>query len=124
MTTTAMALAISTAEKSDHTKWKLGSVIWRGGSVLSTGFNRVKNDPSIVEDEKYFHCTVHAEVDAIRNAGDACGAKLFVARVTRSGNLALAKPCCRCMDIIRENGIKKVYYTDENGQWTFFRVWS
>lgn len=123
MTMTAMALAISAAEKSDHEKWKLGSVIWRGGSVLSTGFNRIRNDPSVVEDEKYFHCTVHAEADAIRNAGDTIGAKLFVARVTKGGNLALAKPCLRCMEVIRDNGIKKVYYTDENGEWMFFRVW-
>jgi deoxycytidylate deaminase len=124
MTSTAMTLAISVADKSDHDKWRLGSVVWRGGSVLSTGFNRVKNDPFVLENEKHFRCTVHAEADAIRNAGDSFGAKLFVARVTPGGNLALAKPCSRCMDIIRECGIKKVYYTDENGEWTFFRVWS
>ena len=92
MTSTAMALAVSAANKSAHDKWRLGSVVWRGGSVLSTGVNR--------------------------------GAKLFVARVTRGGNLALAKPCSRCMDTIMEHGIKKVYYTDETGEWTFFRVWS
>jgi len=118
-----MTLAVSTAEKSNHDKWKLGSVIWRGGSVISTGFNRVKNDPAIVEDEKYFQCTIHAEVDALRNAGETSGAKLFVARVTKGGNLALAKPCNRCMKAIKEHGIKRVYYTDSNGEWTFFRVW-
>tara|TARA_R110000765_G_scaffold305984_1_gene399854 strand:+ start:171 stop:530 length:360 start_codon:yes stop_codon:yes gene_type:complete len=119
-----MALAVSVANKSAHDKWRLGSVVWRGGSVLSTGFNRVRNDPFVLEDEKHFHCTVHAEADALRNAGYSFGAKLFVARVTRGGNLALAKPCSRCMGTIREHGIKKVYYTDETGEWTFFRVWS
>lgn len=118
-----MTLAVSTAEKSNHDKWKLGSVLWRGGSVISTGHNRVRNDPSVVEDEKYFHCTVHAEVDAIRNARDPVGAKLFVARITRGGNLGLAKPCQRCMETIKASGIKKVYYTDENGEWAFFRIW-
>ena len=29
MTSTAMALAVNTAEKSDHDKWRLGSVVWR-----------------------------------------------------------------------------------------------
>jgi len=120
---TARTIAVATAEKSDHDKWRLGSVVWRGGSVLSTGVNRVKNDPSVVEDSKHFHCSIHAEADALRNAGDTRGARLFVARVTRSGNLALAKPCSRCMEAIREHGIKRVYYTDENGEWTFFRVW-
>lgn len=122
MAATAMSLAISTAEKSDHSRWRLGSVIWRGGSVISTGFNRVKNDPAIIENDKYFHCTVHAEVDALKNAGSAEGAKIFVARITRSGRLGLAKPCPRCEDAIREAGIKKVFYTDEKGQWSWFRV--
>jgi len=123
MTSTAMALAVSAAERSHHAKWKLGSVLWRGGSVISTGVNRVRNDPSVVEDEKYFNCTVHAEIDAIRNAGDPVGAKMFVARVTRSGSLGIAKPCDRCMKVIRASGIKKVFYTDESGGWRFFRVW-
>lgn len=122
MSCTAMSLAIETAHKSEHSKWKLGSVVWRGGSVISTGFNRVRNDPSVVEDEKYFMCTVHAEVDALRNAGSTDGAKLFVARVRRSGGIGLAKPCARCMDTIREHGIKRVYYTDDCGEWSYFRV--
>ena len=57
------------------------------------------------------------------NAGDTDGAELFVARVTRGGNLALAKPCSRCMETIGDHGIKKVYYTDELREWKFFRVW-
>jgi deoxycytidylate deaminase len=118
-----MTLAVSMAGHSSHDKWKIGSVVWRGGSVLGKGYNRYRNNPSVVEHEKYFHCSVHAEVDALRNAGDTDGAKLFVARVTRGGNLALAKPCSRCMETIRDHGIKKVYYTDELGEWKFFRVW-
>lgn len=123
MSTTAMTLAVTAAEKSNHIKWKLGSVLWRGGSVISTGYNRVRNDPAIVEDHKYYHCTVHAEADAIRNAGNPAGAKLFVARITKGGNLGLARPCPRCMETIRQSGIKKVYYTNELGEWTFFRIW-
>ena len=59
-----MTLAVSMAAHSSHDKWKLGSVVWRGGSVLGKGYNRYRNNPAVVEHEKYFHCSVHAEVDA------------------------------------------------------------
>lgn len=117
-----MALALSTARKSEHARWKLGSVIWRGGSVLSKGVNQIKNDPAVLETEKYYHCTVHAEVAALRSAKRPIGAKLFVARVTKSGGVGLAKPCDRCMREIAAHGIKKVYYTLDGGGWDYFRV--
>lgn len=117
MCATAQELAVEAAHKSDHDKWKLGSVLWRGGSLLSVGHNRVKNHPSVIEDEKYFHCTIHAEVDAIKGAGNPSGAKLFVARITRSGRLGLAKPCDRCMEVIREAGIRRIFYTCADGTW-------
>ena len=122
MSTEAMNIAIKAAAQSTHQRWKLGSVVLRGGRVLATGCNRKRNDPSVVENEKYFNCSVHAEVDAIRSTGDPCGAKLYVARVTKSGKIGLAKPCERCQDAIRGAGIRKVFYTDENGEWAFFKV--
>lgn len=122
MSSSAMALAVATAEKSDHVKWKLGSVVWRGGSVLSTACNRIRNDPDVVEDSKYFLCTVHSEVAAIKAAGDVSGAKLFVARRRRDGGLGLAKPCGRCMKVIRESGVRRVFYTDASGSWARLKV--
>lgn len=123
MSSSAMALAVATAEKSDHAKWKLGSVLWRGGSVLSTACNRIRNDPDVVENSKYFLCTVHSEVAAIKAAGDVSGAKLFVARRRRDGGLGLAKPCDRCMKVIRASGVRRVFYTDDQGQWASMRIY-
>ena len=122
MTSTARTLAVAMAEKSNHEKWKIGSVVWRGGSVLGKGHNRQRNSPAVVEDEKYYHCSVHAEVDALKNSGETNGAKIFVARITKGGNIGLAKPCPRCYEAIKESGIKKVYYTTSTGEWKEFRV--
>ena len=51
----------------------------------------------------------HAESRALRKAGH--GATLYVARVTRLNELAMAKPCPRCQALIRSFGVVKVYYT-------------
>ena len=122
MSAQAMNIAIKTAAQSPHQKWKLGSVVLRGGRVLATGCNRNRNDPSIVENEKYFKCSIHAKVSALRNTGKTRGAKLFVARLTKNGSTALAKPCGRCQHAIEKAGIRRVYYTTDNGDWSWFKV--
>lgn len=122
MSTTAMNRAISAAHLATHAKWRLGSVIVRGGSILGVGYNRSRNDPTVIEDEKYFECSTHAEVSAIKSTKNAKGAKLFVARLTPADNLALAKPCPRCLQAIKEAGIKKIYYTSSDGTWVIKKV--
>ena len=60
----------------------------------------------------------HAESRVLRKAGH--GAILWVARVLRDGSWALAKPCGGCRLLIRNRGVKKVYYTNgpnEYGVW-------
>jgi len=36
---------------------------------------------------------------------------VYVARVTKDGKFALAKPCRMCQDALRQRGVKIVYYT-------------
>ena len=51
-------------------------------------------------------------VEAIRDAGKhARGATLFVARVNKSGEDRLSKPCVNCQKYIEESKIKNVIYT-------------
>jgi len=59
---------------------------------------------------------IHAESRVLKKAG--MGAVLFVARVTRHGEIKLAKPCRRCMAEIKNRRVRRVYYTidaDEYG---------
>ena len=49
---------------------KHGAVIVKGGRVLATGMNKERNHPKIVSSEHIkTHCSVHAEVDALKTAG-------------------------------------------------------
>ena len=51
----------------------------------------------------------HAEYRVLKKAGT--GATLWVARIDRKGQWAMAKPCSRCQALIRNKKVKRVYYT-------------
>jgi deoxycytidylate deaminase len=95
---------------------KHGSVIVKGGRVISTGVNKDRSHPKIVSSEHIKqHCSVHAEVDAIKRAKDVSGATIYVARVNRRGEQRDSRPCSRCYEAIRKSGIKKIVYTTSEG---------
>lgn len=108
-----LRLALVQAEKAPHSKWRVGAAVVRGGSVVGKGFNKYRNDPAFVQHDGVSY---HAEAVALRRAGEnAVGATLYVARVTLSGNLGLAKPCERCQALIAEHGIHSVAWSTSSG---------
>jgi deoxycytidylate deaminase len=90
-----------------------GAIVVKGGSVIGTGFNKDRNHPDNVSPEHIkAHCSVHAEIEAIRDAGwNVRGAVLYVARINNHGEDRYSKPCDRCTVVIEETQIKKVIYT-------------
>lgn len=106
-------LAVSQAEQATHPQWRVGAVLIRGGSVICTGTNRYRNDPSQVE---LNGVSYHAEEVVLRRAGENTrGTVLYVARITRSGTLGLAKPCLSCASQLRRAGIHSVVWTHPQG---------
>lgn len=93
-----MARAIAAARASTHQIFKHGAAVEKSGRYLGIDYN---------------HGLQHAESRAIgRSYHD--GATLYSARITRGGNLAMAKPCGNCMARIRAAGISRVFYTIDN----------
>lgn len=91
---------------------KHGAVVVRGGSVISVGINKNRNHPTVVSSEHIkTHCSVHAEVDALRKVRNAKGATIYVARINKRGQDRLSRPCDRCHEVIKKAGIRKVIYT-------------
>lgn len=91
---------------------KHGAVIVKGGRVLSTGMNKERNHPKIVSSEHIkTHCSVHAEIDALKKAGDVRGATMYIARVNKRGQDRSSRPCDKCYSNIINAGIKKIVYT-------------
>lgn len=115
--------AIEASLNSDHKQHKVGAAVYYKGKFLGSGFNSLKTDPITHWYDAAF--TRHAEIHALKKAKvrkfDLTNASVFVYRMTKSGVLAMAKPCDMCMDALREQQIKEVFYTCENG-WEKMRI--
>lgn len=60
----------------------------------------------------------HAEERVIQKVGEAAhGATLLSFRLKKDGLPGLAKPCHACSAFIRSAGLKRVWFTDEKGEW-------
>lgn len=92
-----------------------GAVVVKGGRVLGTGWNKDRNNPTIIDPDRIKHdCSYHAEEVAIRESGSNLkGAVIYVARVNKQGKDRDSKPCVKCSGLIQEAGIKRVIYTSE-----------
>lgn len=101
-----LLLAMQMAENSECS-FRHGSVLVRGGRVLSVGFNKPRNSSSNTK-----HQSIHAEEDVIKRARTSIkGATLYVARINRNGDAMLSMPCIDCMRVLEASEIKAVYYT-------------
>lgn len=107
------ALAKNVAKYSD-VRIPMGAVIV-GKKPISVGFNSNKTHPL---GHNSFSWTIHAEHSAILSAGkdDLSGSKIFVYRESRKNRYsqptpALARPCENCMELLRDAGIREVWYT-------------
>lgn len=91
-------------------KFKLGAAIVKRGKVLVVGNNSSKTHPKFGSKDNYM--TMHAEGNALFNAKklgiDVKGAMMVVYRK----NWLCAKPCDSCQKLIKNAGIKKVIYTN------------
>ncbi len=117
-----MAYAVSEANKSQEPN-RHGCIIARGSRVVSKGWNKSKTHPAAVD---YHSRHLHAELSAIvgANESDLRGSDLFVCRIFRrpDGKLGMSRPCTKCMKLIKTAGIRRIYYTTEEGRIEVERV--
>ena len=66
----------------------------------------------------------HAEVRCIRKThpNQVRGATIYVYRMNLKGELALAKPCIVCQNLLKEEGVKNVYYTINNTEFGYMSI--
>lgn len=94
-------------------EYRLGSVVVKSGRILSRGINKYNMLNNLAR--KYFgYQTIHAEIDALNQIWDKRnikGTTLFVFRTKKNGEPANSRPCDRCMNAIRDLGVRKIVYT-------------
>lgn len=57
----------------------------------------------------------HAEMSAIEKSRATKKDILYIARFRKDGTLCMSRPCVHCFKHIRRAGIKKIIYSDWNG---------
>lgn len=104
--------AVKVAEANEHyEKWRLGSVVIKGGNIRALGMNRLHTEANQASDKHVHDLSTHAEADALKRCGVTRGSIIYVARIGRNGKIAMAKPCRRCTILLRNAGIKRAVYT-------------
>lgn len=116
--------AIKASFHSDLRQHKMGAAIYYKGQFLAAGFNSLKTDPITHYFDKAF-CR-HAEIHALKKAKvkkfDLTNASIWVYRMTKDGDLAMAKPCEMCMEKAAELGIREIFYTTNENSYKRIRL--
>ena len=117
--------ARSVAELSDHPKHKVGAIVVLKHRIISSGFNsNIKTHPLQKKYNQYRFSAdsphkCHAELSAllplIKEGKNLSGASIYVYRQHKNEILACARPCRSCMELIKDCGIKRIFYTTEDG---------
>ena len=113
--------AKAVSELSDFNRVRMGCVAVYSHRIISSGTNSTKTNP--LQKKYNIHrfdvdCghTLHAESQCLlplvgRKDIDFSRVSLYIYREHKDKTLALARPCKSCERLIRDLGIKKVYYT-------------
>lgn len=113
------------AEYATYERYKVGCVVVYHNKIISTGFNKDRTDPLQKKynnqrniPDSYPH-KVHAEVDAIKHIIDLDiewkNVSIYIYRKLKDRPFGLARPCKSCMKLIKDLGIKDVFYTTDEG---------
>lgn len=118
--------------KSDYTRRgsapRIGVVAVYKGSIVAEAWNTDKTSPlqARYNEYRYYNPTLpeksHAETVLVQRLrwkfGDSLDwsrVQIYLYRELKNGKLAMARPCRSCFHLLRDLGVRKVFYTTENG---------
>ncbi len=112
---------ISIAEdvcNSSDVRYRMSAVIFKGKEVFAFGHNRhytMSGRERLIYGIPY--CSIHAEVDAVLDFVDYCGKQGYtpqnVSIYVHRQRGRLAKPCAKCMSLLKHVGIDKIYWSGQ-----------
>ena len=105
---------------------KHGAVLFKGGSVLNVSHNRNQFNAFGMRFNggNTLKATLHAELSCVLNLDKSItqGASIMVVRIRSNGDYALSKPCEMCHGSLLFTGVKKVYYSNNEGELEVMRL--
>ena len=114
-----LELAKRIALQSDYGNIKHGAVLTKGGSIINVSCNK-NNYCSFgkrFRDDDKGKATLHAELGCVLNLDRSVtqGTDIYVIRINRRGDFRLSKPCQMCEAALRYVGVKRAFYTTNDG---------
>lgn len=110
---------------SDYHKTHVGCVTVYHGKIIAIGCNRNKTHPIQNYYNKYREKScfllpkLHAEINCINKIKnldiDFSKVKLFIYRIRKDRPFGISGTCPSCMAVIKDLGIKDIYYTTNDG---------
>lgn len=92
----------------------MACLVVRGGKVIASATN--KDSKAESKDKRYnLGRSIHAELAVTLSGVDLTGGTAYIGGYTKNGQLLLSKPCSLCQQILKEAGLKYVYYHDKAG---------
>lgn len=104
---------------------KIGCLIVSGHRIISSGYNSDKTNPIqkkynrlrfSEESPHRLHAEISALLPLLNNKDiDFSKVKIFTYREKADHSLGKSRPCKSCMALIKDLGIKHIYYTTDDG---------
>ena len=105
--------AIRAACLSEFRSHRVGAALFKKNKLVGLGFNQKKTHPRCPTNHSQ-----HAEFNTcigMNREELADGLTIYIARLTRTGKVGLARPCESCDNMLVGLGIKKIFYTNHKG---------
>lgn len=111
---------------SDFRRVKIGAVVVIKRHIVAVGANSTKTHPIQKKYNKFrfdiinndtVH-SLHAETQALLSVPhgiDLTEASIYTYRENAKGELVKSRPCPSCIELIKDLGIRKIYYTTNEG---------
>lgn len=112
--------AKAVSELSDFPRVHIGCVITNGHRIISSGFNSRRSHPlqkklnkeRFSEDSSHLlHAESAALIPLLDKDIDWKKCSIYIYREHKDGRRALACPCLSCQKLIKQLGIRHIYYT-------------
>lgn len=105
--------AVRAAYLSDLHSHRVGAALFRKSILVSIGWNSLKTHPKCPTE-----FSRHAEFNVFIGTSkiDVSGCTLYVARLTRTNIISIAKPCQDCQEFLDALGLRNILFTNTEGK--------
>ena len=114
--------AIKVAQRSTY-RWQHGAVVAKNTKIIGFAPNKFRNAPSVDADHVTFHAEAAVIRELLKNYPDLKGTTIYIARVGKTGNVTISRPCPDCMKTIISSGIREIVYTNEFGGFSVEKIY-